>query len=152
MRKCEKRQIWQIYLCYFFPAGANFWKYDADTSAISTGHWCYQYYFISTFLSAQVLGEPVVQQTIIAHQQYVTGSKINTHDGFLLLFTGFYGNQRCFLAIVKCRNLRVFGANFVGPNLYLCYSNRFSHLWSHLSIVSYHFEADQHHFQSFLQR
>ena len=41
MQRCEKRQIWQIYLCYFFPAGANFWKYDADTSAISTGHWCY---------------------------------------------------------------------------------------------------------------
>ena len=28
----------------------------------------------------------------------------------------------------KCRNLRVFGANFLGPNLYLCYSNRLLHL------------------------
>ena len=54
-------------------------------SALATGA-------ISTILSAQVMGEPVVQQTIIAHQQYVTGSKINTHDGFLLLFAGFYGN------------------------------------------------------------
>ena len=29
-----------------------------------------------------------------------------------------------------CRNLRVFGANSSGPNLYLCYSNRFLHLCS----------------------
>ena len=28
-----------------------------------------------------------------------------------------------------CRNLRVFGANSLEPNLYLCYSNRFLHLW-----------------------
>ena len=28
------------------------------------------------------------------------------------------------------RNLRVFGANFLGPNLYLCYLNCFFHLWS----------------------
>ena len=27
-----------------------------------------------------------------------------------------------------CRNLRVFGANSLRPNLYLCYSNRFLHL------------------------
>ena len=50
----------------------------------------------STILSAPVLGEPVVKQTNIANQQYVTGGQINTHDkttrdGFLLLFTGFYG-------------------------------------------------------------
>ena len=32
--------------------------------------------------------------------------------------------------IVICRNLRIFGANFLGPNLYLRYSNHFLHLWS----------------------
>ena len=33
------------------------------------------------------------------------------------------------LRIRICRNLRVFGASFFDPNLYLCYSYRFLHLW-----------------------
>ena len=32
------------------------------------------------------------------------------------------------LQIRICLNLRVFGANFLGQNLYLCYLNRFLHL------------------------
>ena len=36
MQICKKRQIGQIYLCYFFGAGANFWAMHARTSAIST--------------------------------------------------------------------------------------------------------------------
>ena len=62
---CEKRQIWQIYLCYFFPAGANFWHMHArDTrnmmqvpvlSALATDALApfYQHFFISFQNAAQ---------------------------------------------------------------------------------------------------
>ena len=36
LQRCKKRQIWQICLCYFFWAGANFWTMHAYTSAIIT--------------------------------------------------------------------------------------------------------------------
>ena len=55
----EKRQIWQIYLCYFFPAGANFWHMHSARAIWCryqcNQHWplvllapFYQYFFIST--------------------------------------------------------------------------------------------------------
>ena len=31
-QRCKKRQIRQIYLCYFFPAGANFWTMHAKNN------------------------------------------------------------------------------------------------------------------------
>ena len=34
-QRCKKRQIWQIYLCYFMGTGANFWDMHTRTSAIS---------------------------------------------------------------------------------------------------------------------
>ena len=36
-----------------------------------------------------------------------------------------------------CRNLRVLSANFLGPDLYLCYSNRFLHLCETLASIQF---------------
>ena len=44
--------------------------------------------------------------------------------------------------IRKCLNLRFFGANFLGPNLYLCYSTRFFHLCTCLTFLRCAFSND----------
>jgi len=67
-------------------------------SALATG--AFSTILSVRILSAPVLGESVIKQTDIAQQQYVTGGQINTHDDFLLLFTGFYGQVTLF-----CRKL-----------------------------------------------
>ena len=68
-QRWKKRQIRQIYLCYFFLAGANFWHMHA-ARAIWCWYQCYQHWplvllvpFYQHFLSAPVLVEPVVPST-----------------------------------------------------------------------------------------
>ena len=38
LQRCKKRQIWQMYLCYSFQGGANFWTMYAwiQTGSVTT--------------------------------------------------------------------------------------------------------------------
>ena len=99
-QRWEKRQIRQIYLCYFFQLVLFFGI--CTSCAISTSG-----------------------ASSITDASSTTGA---SRIGKCHNLRCFVANLTILSQMGKCRNLRVFGANFLGPNLHLCYSTRFFHL------------------------
>ena len=86
----------------------------SSTIAISTSA-------TSTSAQAPVLAAPVLQAPVL--QAPVLQAPVLTAPVILSVIYAVLSRIRI------CRNLRVFGANSLEPNWYLCYSNRFLHLW-----------------------
>ena len=98
----------------------------SSTSAISTSSTSTRAQ--APVLSAPILQAPVLQAPVLqAPNKQILWLSFIIHMTLMVLSVIYAVLSR----IRICRYFRAFGANFLGLNLYLCYSNRVLHLWGH---------------------
>ena len=92
MRKqiCKKRQIWQIYLCYFFEASANFWPMHARTSAIITSGISISAIRTSAIITSGICSSRISTKAIITSAIYFCMMLLGANKPIVWLFTSIH--------------------------------------------------------------
>ena len=89
-QRCKKRQIWQIYLCYFFEASANFWPVHARTSAIITSGISVSAISTSAIITSGISTSIISTKAIITSAIYFCMMSSGANKPIFWLFTSIH--------------------------------------------------------------